>query len=466
MPKSDWEELIEVLTSFDFDTWVKWIGDWGISRALFLGALYAGMLFILSVQIPNFWLFAFTWVVGLAPIWLPAALIVSAYRVWIWYARSNYLATKVNPVLLEIKMPREITKSPRAMEVALSSFWMGSHETTFIHRFVRGQVRPFYSLEIASLGGELHFYLWLFGAYRKQIEANLYSQYPEIELVEAEDYSLKFHFDPSKYTCYCTDWRLESDHKSGDDPSISAYPFKTYIDYELDKDPKEELKVDPLATVLEFMASIKPSEQIWVQIIFTAAYRTGVLVRRATTWRQMVEREVQKIRLESAIFPEELPEEVSEQRLAAGRPRATWKQTQQMEAMERNLAKHPFDTGIRGIIIAPTEDFDRTFWTLRWMWRPFANPQYMTQLRPRRWHNPFDYPWQDFHDFRWNLATKRFIDAYRRRSFFYTPWETPYNILTTEELATIFHPPSRAIATPGIVRIPATKAEPPPNLPR
>ncbi|OGG71288.1 hypothetical protein A3F27_02110 [Candidatus Kaiserbacteria bacterium RIFCSPHIGHO2_12_FULL_53_13] len=456
-PKSDWENFLELLISFDFDEWTDWIGEWGISRALFLSILYAGMLAILNTQIPNLALFAFSWVVGTAPIWLPVVMIVAFYRVWIWYARSLYLS-KQHFVLLEIKMPREITKSPRAMETIIASFWMGSQETTFLMRVIQGQVRPWYSLEMASFGGEVHFYIQVWKGYQGVIEANIYSQYPEVELVEVEDYSQKFVFDPKIHTCYCTDWRLEPHRKN-----IDAYPIKTYIDLELDQDPKEEFKVDPLATVLDFLSSIKPTQQVWIQIVLTADWKTGVLVRKDSMWQSMVEHEVEKIRLESATFKEG---HATEEQLRIARPRATWKQTKQIETMERNLGKHPFDVGTRGIFISTNEDFGREFWTLRWLWRPFANPQYMSQLRPRRWHNPFDYPWQDFHDFRWDLTTKRFIDAYRRRSFFYTPWETPTNMMTSEVLATIFHPPSRAITSPGLMRIPAKKAEPPPNLPK
>jgi len=169
--------------------------------------------------------------------------------------------------------------------------------------------------------------------------------------------------------------------------------------------------------------------------------------------------------LESAVLPEELPEEISEKRLSQARPRATWKQTQQLESMERNLGKHPFDVGARGIYISPTKDFGKTYWGLRWIWRPYANPQYMSQLRPRRWHNPFDYPWQDWHDVRWNQQTRRCLDAYKRRAFFYPPWETPVNMMTSEALASLFHPPSSSVKTPGINRISSTKSSPPPNLP-
>lgn len=464
-PESDYRKFWNIVKSFNLEKWVDFVDDWGMSRALFLGILYGALLWILSTMIPNFWFFTLSWIIGLAPIWLPIAMLISAYKVWIWYARSLFLA-KLPHTLLEMKIPREISKSPRAMETALTQFWLADQETTFIHRYVKGQVRTFYSFEIASFGGELHFYVRMPKAYQKAVEANIYSQYPEVELVEVEDYSLKFQFDPEKHTCYASDWRLESAPIPGDDPAINAYPIKTYVDYELDRDPKEEFKIDPLATTLEFMGSIKPSEQMWVQMIFTSSYRTGVLNRKDSMWKHLVEVEVEKLRILGTTFAEPSPIEITEEHLRYARPRGTWKQAQMMESMERNLSKHAFDFGMRGIYISTTQDFDRTYWNFRWMWRPFANPQYMSQLRPRRWHNPFDYPWQDFHDFRWNLHTKRFLDAYRRRSWFYPPWETPSNMMTSEVIATLFHPPSRSVTVPGIHRIPATKAEPPSNLPR
>ena len=198
--KSDFKQFLDLLISFDFDEWTDWIGDWGISRALFLWVLFMAMLGILSLQIPNFSLFALGWLVGTAPIWLPIGLLIGFYKVWVWYARSLYIS-KRHFVLLEMKLPREITKSPRAMEMALTSFWMMSNETTFIMRVIDGQVRPWYSFEIASFGGELHFYVWVWKEYQKVTEANLYSQYPEIELHEVEDYAQKFVFDPDKQTC-------------------------------------------------------------------------------------------------------------------------------------------------------------------------------------------------------------------------------------------------------------------------
>ena len=136
-----------------------------------------------------------------------------------------------------------------------------------------------------------------------------------------------------------------------------------------------------------------------------------------------------------------------------------------MEAMERHLGKYPFEVGARGIYWAEGALRGPIYTGFRWIWRPFGNPQYGTHLRPRRWHCDFDWPWQDFHGVRWVNQTRRVLDAYRRRMFFHSPWVIPTNIFTNETLASLWHPPSRAISAPGLARMPSTKSAPPANLP-
>jgi hypothetical protein len=107
-----------------------------------------------------------------------------------------------------------------------------------------------------------------------------------------------------------------------------------------------------------------------------------------------------------------------------------------------------------------------TFTALRWNYRPLNSPAYLNQLRSIDMHNGMDYPWQNPYDIRWELITRRQLDAMRRRSFFYTPWVNKEMVMSTELLATLYHFPSRIIEAPGLQRIPAKKASPPPNLPR
>ena len=71
-------------------------------------------------------------------------------------------------------------------------------------------------------------------------------------------------------------------------------------------------------------------------------------------------------------------------------------------------------------------------------------------------------------DKRRTLYEKHMLEAYKMRSFFRPPYEhyraEPF-ILTTEELATIYHFPGQVVTTPTLTRIEAKKAKPPSNLP-
>ena len=77
----------------------------------------------------------------------------------------------------------------------------------------------------------------------------------------------------------------------------------------------------------------------------------------------------------------------------------------------------------------------------------------------------FDYPWQDYKDFRRNRLSRLVLMAYRRRSAFYPPFKSPTLVLNTEELATIYHLPGSVAATPGLERVPSKKGSAPTNLP-
>lgn len=469
----DVRDGINTIFAFDLDKLLEWAADyWGISRTLIVSMVYAGLLWALSNQIPSLGLYAFEWLVGTSPIWLPVAALVSAWKVWLWYTRVLFLSKQKN-VVLEMRVPREVTRSPRAMELALAMLWTNAGETTFYHRVWKGQTRPYYSMEIASFGGDVHFYFWCRDKDKNVIESTMYAYYPEVEFHEVDDYAMRYEYDPDKYMVFCTEWRYE--------PRSDAFPIRTYIDFELDKDPKEEFKVDPLAEILELMSNIRPEEQLWMQIIFTLnkdkrgtgmklwddhGKWVGQLAGSQSMWTGIIADEVKKIRLAASLNPGKEHAPDSDPR-KLGFPHPTWSQTEQVRTLERHMGKLPFSVGMRGVYIAEKKHFSgANYNALRWIWRPVANIGYGNALRPRRGHNSFDWPWQDYRGFRWNLAARRFFDAYRRRSFFYPPWITPHNIMSTETLATLWHPPSRAITAPGIQRIPATKAEPPANLPR
>jgi len=78
------------------------------------------------------------------------------------YKRNAFIGTKLSDaVTLEITLPKEIMKSPLAMELFLTSVFQTSGETTFIDTMFMGKTRPWFSLEIASFGGEIKFFIWV-----------------------------------------------------------------------------------------------------------------------------------------------------------------------------------------------------------------------------------------------------------------------------------------------------------------
>lgn len=205
------------------------------------------------------------------------------------YVNQKFL-NNMDWLLLEIKLPREIHKSPLATEMALAAFIINSGISTKYDRLFKGGLPVYSSLEIASIEGVVHFYIRIQKKFRPLIESHFYAQYPEVEIVEADDYTkrIRFHHLSKDVSMWGTSFRtskswtptnpetgkpyFKDDKKTGEDDekySMKAdfLPFKTYVDFGLDKDPKEEFKIDPLTPLIEMMGSISKGEHMWYQVI-------------------------------------------------------------------------------------------------------------------------------------------------------------------------------------------------------
>jgi hypothetical protein len=185
--------------------------------------------------------------------------------------------------MLEIKLPREIDKTPAAMETALLSLLQTGGIGVWYKKYFKGGVPIFSSLEIASIEGIVHFYVRIEKKYRPLIESSLYAHYPGVEIVEASDYTSRVRYDHltkdisiwgAKYSL-SKSWQ-PTDKTTGlpaeDDKykmKADMYPIRTYVDYKLDENPKEEHKVDPINTILELMGSMGKGEHLWFQIVLS-----------------------------------------------------------------------------------------------------------------------------------------------------------------------------------------------------
>ena len=410
------------------------------------------MLTTASVVRESLWLLWAT-IGRTAIIWLPVFLIYLAWHLWYYWRRAVYIS-ETEWVMLEIKMPRQISKSPKAMEVVLGVFSQ-TYEGNTITRFTQGMVRSWFSLELVSLGGKIHFYFRIPKFFKNLVEAQIYSQYPEVEISEAEDYVL----DVSAYGTPQSNhkiWGVEFAFSRED-----AYPIKTYVDYGLAEDPKEEFKVDPMTPMLEYLGSITPVEQVWVQILLIATrkrfHKPGTLFGKQD-WKGDAKALVDKLmkREEFKSGPEGgIP--FGALALSPGERAA-------VEAVERSMDKIAFDCGIRTMYLAPKDQF-----------REMNIPGIMSSVKQFNSANlngfkpgfktTIDEPWQDFRGFRLERMKRKIFNAYRRRSYFYPPYIGKAMVLNVEELATIYHFPGAVAATPTLAKIEPKRGEPAVDLP-
>ncbi len=200
------------------------------------------------------------------------------------YVNQKFLS-KLEWVMLEIKLPREITKSPLATEVALASLLQGGGISNTYSRNFKGGLPAYSSLEIASLEGVIHFYIRIQKKFKPLVESNFYAQYPGIEIIESEDYTklIKYEHLTKDVSFWGASYRTSKtwtpiDKKTGkafpnkngkEEYSMKAdfLPIKTYVDYGLEKDPKEEFKTDPITPLLEMMGDVGKGEYMWYQIL-------------------------------------------------------------------------------------------------------------------------------------------------------------------------------------------------------
>ncbi len=415
----------------------------------------------LLAQLPSLWEQfeeAFHYVgyfLSFSPYWVPPLLAVFFWYRWLDYVRSRFIE-KQEMVLLEIRLPQEVYKSPVAMQAVLDGLWIKGGEANFIDRLWTGKVRMWYSFELVSFEGEVHLYVWARKFFQRMVERSFYAHYPDIEIIPVEDYAMKFPFSLETHNCFGCDFGLAD--KIG-------VPIRTYVDYNLNQTAsKEEQKVDPLNHIFEFLGCLKKGEYMWIQILARASKKedlTWGFYRNRKTYDEYAKEELANIRSkpeETIVFPNGGEGKVLSDR-----------QVKRVQLMNRiGLSSTHWDFGIRAIYIAEKESFDDANITgLLTMWQPFGSPGYNSiSVIGDRWEPRFNYPWQDFNGKKVAVDKVTIIDAYRRRSWFHPPYEFYNFMMTSEELATLFHIPGSVAKTPTMQRIESTRAQAPSNLPR
>ena len=412
-----------------------------------------------------------------------------AWKMWIHYIRQDFISG-IEYVLLEIVPPRDVLRSPAAMELFFANALFHWSMKGGAEEYWQGAVWFWFSLEIASIEGQVHFYIRTPSRIRTLIETQMYAQYPQAQVKVVEDYTLAVdEITPkSKWNAWGCEFKLTKPE---------AYPLKTYIDFGLHDDPKEEYKIDPISGLIEFFGSLGKGEQAWIQIVVTPSkkeYKTPGTWFGKHNWIEQAKLEQEKL---LAPFTQYKPQVYPTPHMAKEiRMPDTLKNVS--TGMSAKTSKLGFDTGIRVMYVAPKEIYPPGTRTnnsrnIRLIMRQYAKPDsnefYRTNsAQGDAYSGLFPASKETV-----MMLANRMLNEYRERAFFHHPhrhqifsmsnWSWPWPgvfsagglikayvhpvtfVLNTEELATIWHFPGQILKVPTLTRIESKEASPPPNLP-
>lgn len=409
-------------------------------------------------------------------IWIPLILIGTLWELWVRYVQAQFFA-KQKYILLEIRLPKDVFKSPQAAEFFINNLFQTSGEKNWYEKFWKGQVRSWFSLEIASINGSVHFFIWTKVGHRNLIEASIYSQYPGVEIYETADYTLPVSYDLEKISLWASEFELSK---------ADAFPIKTYIDYGMDKNPDEEYKIDPLTPLIEFLGSLPKDSQAWLQILVRAhkaeekdpsktwsnakIFQTlrpkdiwDRFEKKDLRWKEAAKKEVDDI------IKKAKGEFDKDGKLVPGTGRQlTETERDTITALNRSVSKNGFDVGMRAVYFAPKDSYSPSninallnsishfnshlngFKPVRGAEDNYANVFLLWKTRPAA----------KIHGEKADL-----LDKYKKRVYYHKPYQSPHFILNSEELATLYHFPGGVSTTPTFTRVESRKAEAPSNIP-
>ncbi|MBI4121406.1 MAG: hypothetical protein HY470_00405 [Candidatus Ryanbacteria bacterium] len=401
-------------------------------------------------------LFRFWW------IWAGPAFFMLFVLVWKSWRQQLY-KTAVSWVLLELKFPREIEKSPKAME----QFFAVLHGVRnapgdWMETYLDGEVTLWFSLEMMSIGGDTHLYIRTPVKHQKVVTANLYANYPMIEVEPAPDYMEKFARTLSGLYARNLDiWGSELVLAKED-----AYPIRTYIQYE---GVEEARSIDPIASMLEVFRHLDRKETVCVQILIRPA---------GDEWREKGLNLVKKLKIEgSKTIVGPLGEYTD-------RPIRTPGETEVLKSIEISISKSGYESLVRYIYIADKSVYNTNFakrgtisafnqhadrsmnfflhnnsiyTQTKWINYPYFFPRQRAEGRKRR-------ILENYHERKMpeEMVLSRYLHA---RALNFNTWQRTF-VLNTEELATLFHPPTNLVMTgPLIKRVESKRMGPPASMP-
>lgn len=394
------------------------------------------------------------------------------------YLNQRYLSS-LNWVLLEIKSPPNVEKSPKVAEYIFANLHGIYSPPSAKDKFFQGKVHDWFSFEIVGINGEAHFFVRAPEKLKNLVETQIFAQYPEAEIKEVtEDYIKSLpEFLPNN------DYDLSGMELILDKPDV--FPIYTHPNFEEVSPAKEEetKRTDPLSSIFEVLSTLEPGEQVWIQILMQP---TG------SDWTKKAKDAIDEILGKGKKVERNLAGQIvdfiddlvpgggksdsgdkdkkeKKERKEPGISDLTPGKKAVVEKIEQKIAKLAYLGGVRFAYIGRKDIFHRSHVSaVLGLFKQFstghlngfkANKKTKTSSRGwAAWLFPSD---KGF--FIESIEFKKKWQLYqnlRNRTFVLKP-----NVFNIEELATIFHLPGTGIKAPLFPRVQTKKGQPPPGLP-
>lgn len=400
---------------------------------------------------------------------LPVMIFPLFMYLWMYHVIVKY-EVAIPRVLLEIIPPKDIEKSPQLME-GLFDGLAGTDKAYLVYeQYTLGANPPKFSFEIVGSDGYVHFYIRTPAVNRNLIEAHLYAQYPDIEIVEVEDYvkEMPKNLPNKEWNLWGTDMKLAK---------ADAYPIKTYHTFEETVTGK---MIDPLAGLIEVIGKLPPGQKIWLQYIISPERSSW----SDTAGRALVD-EIVKGKKEKPIGVMSLlsshmsdifggvirgilggaPPEVKKSDSKSADPldlRLTPVQRKVLEAVESNIGKNVFRVKMRFMYLGRRENYNSGAFLpaiFGAIIKPYgdANLNSIIPFNPTKTSAEYVFTKSRLLYLQRRLY-RRYCDRDRE------PYDNIF-VLSTSELATLFHVPDGSVISPSLSRVPAKRSGSPSNLP-
>ena len=368
-----------------------------------------------------------SWIIGTLLqwyVWMPIVAVL-VFLTWRNYRRIEEF-TPVESVLLVLEIPRTNDKQELAAEQLFASL----HGILRDNKELRlsGGQQEHISFEIASVNGQIRFYVWVPKTLQSFVEGQIYSQYPTVQIHQAnEDYT---EHERDHEVAYSTELTLTTDE---------FLPIRTFQNFE----------VDPLAGVTGTLAKLETTgEELWIQVLARPI---------PDDWQHAADRYINNIKSGRGLS---LPGLGGSMQWIVGILGALWQPPEQGAGQSTTVELSDRDkTRISEAEKKATKLGYEVKIRLVYMGESNTN----AKLRMQALVGTFkQFNSTNLNGFRAVKGAfgKEFLEKYRKRAFYGDGF-----ILNIEELASVFHLPHTNVETPNIVWASAKTAEPPSKLP-